>query len=89
MTKPNVQQAMQLLIAEIERQIPLQISEANLCGGKCVGCPKKMLEMLDSELSYWKYADSSLIPTLADLNRLAKIAKRTHKVFSKNGFIPA
>ncbi|KFZ36709.1 hypothetical protein HR45_14725 [Shewanella mangrovi] len=89
MTKPNTTQAMHYLIAEIEQQIPLNISDANMCGGKCQGCPKKMLEMLDSELSYWKYADQSIVPSLADLNRLAKLAKRTHRVFSKNGLIPS
>lgn len=86
--KPTTQQAMRLLIDEIARQIPLNIAEAAICQGRCSGCPKKMLEMLDSELSYWR-AEPNNVPTLADLKQLEKLARRTHRVFLKNNLIVA
>ncbi|MCH1920993.1 hypothetical protein L9G15_16325 [Shewanella sp. A3A] len=87
--KPNTQQAMQQLISTIEQQIPLNIAEAAICQGKCCGCPKKMLEMLDSELSYWRSAVPDITPGFADLKQLEKLARRTHRLFCKNGLITA
>lgn len=52
MPKPNTQIAMQTLINQIKETIPLNLEEAQLCQGQCLGCSKKMLEMLDAEISY-------------------------------------
>ncbi|MDT3275390.1 hypothetical protein Q4Q54_18205 [Shewanella sp. SP2S2-4] len=86
MPKPNTQIAMQSLINQIKATIPLNLEEAQLCQGQCLGCSKKMLEMLDAEISYWQYSDA--IPSLKDLKNLEKIAQRTYKILKRNQLLP-
>jgi len=50
--KPNTRIAMQQLIAEINEVMPFGLSEAEICAGKCLGCPKKLLEYISSEVAY-------------------------------------
>lgn len=82
MPKPNTQIAMQTLINKIKETIPLNLEEAQLCQGQCLGCSKKMLEMLDAEISYWQYSDA--IPSLKDLKNLENIGRRTYKILKRN-----
>ncbi|EGT3628662.1 hypothetical protein FAP94_20130 [Morganella morganii] len=86
MPKPNTQIAMQSLINQIKATIPLNLEEAQLCQGQCLGCSKKMLEMLDTEISYWQY--SNTIPSLKDLKNLEKIGQRTYKILKRNQLLP-
>lgn len=86
MPKPNTQIAMQSLINQIKATIPLNLEEAQLCQGQCLGCSKKMLEMLDVEISYWQYSDA--IPSLKDLKNLEKIGQRTYKILKRNQLLP-
>ncbi len=53
--KPDRQTAMRNIIDAVKKELPLYESETFVCGpkGECVGCPKKLLEMVDGELSYW------------------------------------
>ncbi|MFV0594672.1 hypothetical protein [Shewanella sp.] len=85
MSKPDTQTAMQALITHIQQVIPLNLDEAQMCQGECLGCSKKMLEMLDTEISYWQYSADT--PGLKDLKHLEKIATRTHKVLKRNHLI--
>ncbi|MBP6521308.1 hypothetical protein [Shewanella sp.] len=82
MPKPNTQIAMQTLINQIKETIPLNLEEAQLCQGQCLGCSKKMLEMLDAEISYWQF--SEVTPSLKDLKNLENIGRRTYKVLKRN-----
>lgn len=82
MSKPNTKTAMQQLIAQIQQAIPLNLNEAQMCQGECLGCSKKMLEMLDAEISYWQYTDA--IPSLKDLKNLENIGRRTYKILKRN-----
>lgn len=82
MTKPNTQIAMQTLINQIKETIPLNLEEAQLCQGECLGCSKKMLEMLDAEISYWQF--SEVTPSLKDLKNLENIGRRTYKILKRN-----
>lgn len=82
MTKPNTQIAMQTLINKIKETIPLNLEEAQLCQGQCLGCSKKMLEMLDAEISYWQF--SEVTPSLKDLKNLENIGRRTYKILKRN-----
>ena len=82
MPKPNTQIAMQTLINQIKETIPLNLEEAQLCQGKCLGCSKKMLEMLDAEISYWQF--SEVTPSLKDLKNLENIGRRTYKILKRN-----
>ncbi|MGL5027148.1 MAG: hypothetical protein ACRC6P_14395 [Shewanella oncorhynchi] len=82
MPKPNTQIAMQTLIHQIKETIPLNLEEAQLCQGQCLGCSKKMLEMLDAEISYWQF--SEVTPSLKDLKNLENIGRRTYKILKRN-----
>ncbi|MGI2014671.1 hypothetical protein [Shewanella oncorhynchi] len=82
MPKPNTQIAMQTLINQIKETIPLNLEEAQLCQGQCLGCSKKMLEMLDAEISYWQF--SEVAPSLKDLKNLENIGRRTYKILKRN-----
>ncbi|WP_061783174.1 hypothetical protein [Shewanella putrefaciens] len=82
MPKPNTQIAMQTLINQIKETIPLNLEEAQLCQGQCLGCSKKMLEMLDAEISYWQF--SEVTPNLKDLKNLENIGRRTYKILKRN-----
>ncbi|MCU7974969.1 hypothetical protein L5M43_06760 [Shewanella sp. SW36] len=84
MPKPNTQIAMQTLINQIKETIPLNLEEAQLCQGQCLGCSKKMLEMLDAEISYWQF--SEVTPSLKDLKNLENIGRRTYKVLKRNRY---
>lgn len=72
MSKPNTKTAMQQLIAQIQQTIPLNLDEAQMCQGECLGCSKKMLEMLDAEIRYWQYSDA--VPSLKDLKTSKTLA---------------
>lgn len=56
--KPDRVAAMKGIIEQVKNTLPLYAPETFVCGtkGNCVGCPKKLLEMVDSELSYWESA---------------------------------
>ncbi|BDQ66581.1 hypothetical protein ACE02Y_10170 [Shewanella xiamenensis] len=85
MSKPNTKTAMQQLIAQIQQTIPLNLDEAQMCQGECLGCSKKMLEMLDAEISYWQYSDA--VPSLKDLKNLENIGRRTYKILKRNQLV--
>jgi len=85
MSKPNTKTPMQQLIAQIQQAIPLNLNEAQMCQGECLGCSKKMLEMLDAEISYWQYTDA--IPSLKDLKNLENIGRRTYKILKRNQLV--
>lgn len=85
MSKPNTKTAMQQLIAQIQLIIPLNLDEAQMCQGECLGCSKKMLEMLDAEISYWQYSDA--VPSLKDLKNLENIGRRTYKILKRNQLV--
>jgi hypothetical protein len=86
MPKPNTNIAMQTLINQIKDTIPLNLEEAQLCQGQCLGCSKKMLEMLDAEISYWQFSEAT--PGLKDLKNLENIGQRTYKILKRNQLLP-
>ncbi|CAB0151484.1 hypothetical protein PSI9734_01871 [Pseudidiomarina piscicola] len=89
--KPNTIQAMQQLLDTIRATIPFGLKEADMCQGICRGCSKKMMEMLDSEVSQWQVDldNETVIPTFSDLAFMEKLARRTHKVMQRNNLIPS
>lgn len=57
-----------------------------MCQGECLGCSKKMLEMLDAEISYWQYSEHP--PSLKDLKNLENMSIRTYKILKRNRLVP-
>ena len=86
--KPNAKTAMILLLQEINHTFPFATPEAEICAGKCVGCPKKVLEYLSSEVDYYQaQLDNEQTPLLGDISRLALVAKKSHRSLSRNKLV--
>ena len=83
--KPNTTQAMQTLIADIKQGLPFDAPEAQLCSGLCVGCPKKVMAYMEDEVLACEQAlNNGQVPSLGEVQQLAKTAKKVHKVMVKN-----
>jgi hypothetical protein len=86
--KPNTAAAMQSLIDQIRQRLPFDLNQARLCRGPCHGCPKKLLEYLDSELCDRQASlTGGETPTFGDIQRLARTGHRIHQVLVRNGII--
>lgn len=76
------------LICQIKDAIPFGMPEAEICARDCVGCPKKLLEYLDTEVEFWESElASGETPTLGDIDRLAKSSKKIHRALKKNNLV--
>ncbi|WP_258808012.1 hypothetical protein [Pseudidiomarina sp. CB1] len=87
--KPNTTDAMRALLDTIRNTIPFGLEDADMCQGICRGCSKKMMEMLDAEVSQWQVDldNETAEPTFADLAFMEKLARRTYKVLQRNNLI--
>lgn len=86
--KPNTSTAMRMLIEQIHDALPFEKPEHEICAGKCVGCPKKMLEYIGSELDHYQcQLDNEETPTLGEISDLARIAKKVHRNMAKNSLV--
>ncbi len=86
--KPRPTQAMQQLIEEIQSALPFGLSEHDICAGVCVGCPKKSMEYISSEIDYWQCRlANNETPTLGDISDLARIGKKVYRAMAKNNLI--
>jgi hypothetical protein len=86
--KPSTSIAMLQLIEEARSQIPFNTPSAELCAGPCRGCPKKLLEFLDSELEDWQeLLGQDQQPSLGDVQKLAKRCRKIYRSLEVNGLI--
>lgn len=87
--KPDTRTAMCRLIAQVRDAIPFGLNDEQICGDSCEGCSSKLLIFLETELDGWerRLADDA-IPTFGDLDRLARQARKIHRVLQQNGVIP-
>lgn len=78
------------IIEQVKNTLPLYEPETFVCGteGNCIGCPKKLLEMVDSELSYWESAlRRGVIPQFDEIRRFGKMCSSVKRGLSRNGLI--
>ncbi|MCW3171839.1 hypothetical protein [Shewanella subflava] len=90
MMKPDRATAMKMLIAQALEHFPLGNPELAVCGsGKtCEGCPKKLLEIVDSEINYWQSElEQGEIPTFGEIEKLAKLCNNVNRGLKRNGII--
>jgi len=86
--KPDRHTAMSTLIKQVRDEFPFTLPEAQICAGKCVGCPKKLLELADTELSHWEVRlASEEQPLLGDISRLAKLCKNIRRGLARNHLV--
>lgn len=84
--KPKTPVAMQQLIDRVRETLPFDTPAGYVCADECRGCSLKLLEFLDMELMEWE--DRLLqgeVPTLGDIQRLARLSKKVYVVLQKNG----
>ncbi|MGF1752152.1 hypothetical protein L4C33_00935 [Vibrio makurazakiensis] len=88
--KPSLALAMSNLIAEVKQQFPLEDPETFVCGpkGDCVGCPKKLIELVDSELMYWEHSISrGIAPNFEEIRRFGKLCTNVRRGLKRNGLV--
>ncbi len=86
--KPDVRTAMQLLLKQIHENLPFDKPETEICSGKCIGCPKKVLEHLSTEIDYYQaQLDNNETPLLGDVSRLALLSKKAYRNLARNHLV--
>ncbi|KGJ87913.1 hypothetical protein [Thalassotalea sp. ND16A] len=86
--KPDCTSAMLNLIASVRNDFPFNVSEANICGISCIGCPKKLLELVDTELCEWEQKiNHGDVPKLGEISRLGKLCKNVRRGLKRNGLV--
>lgn len=89
--KPGTREAMSSLIRQVRDTVPFDLPTEILCAKTCdYGCPKKLMEYLDSELVSWeaRLAEGEN-PNFGEIQRLGKTAQKIHRVLQKNGLVTA
>ncbi len=90
--KPDRKTAMKLIIEQAKHELPLYESDTFICGteSNCIGCPKKLMEMVDSELSYWQHQlNRGNQPNFDDIRRFGKMCKNVRRALVRNHRIPS
>ncbi|MCW8334130.1 hypothetical protein [Vibrio paucivorans] len=88
--KPDRTSAMRLIIEQVKAELPLYEEDTFVCGpeGSCIGCPKKLLELVDSELSYWEAAmNRGVIPNFDEIRRFGKLCTNVRRGLVRNNII--
>ncbi|WDE02414.1 hypothetical protein [Thalassomonas actiniarum] len=86
--KPDATTAMQNLIIQVRNDFPFNVPEANICGISCIGCPKKLLEIVDTELCDWEIKlGNDVVPKLGEISRLGKLCKNVRRGLKRNGLV--
>jgi hypothetical protein len=87
--KPEPAAAMALLIGQVRAAMPFDDPAAKVCGDQCEGCPRKLLEWLDTELTHWEARlAAGEPPRLGDIDRLARSSRKVYAVLARNGLVP-
>lgn len=90
--KPELSTAMQQLIHEVKATLPLYEPATYVCGitnSDCQGCPKKMLELVDSELCFWESAlKQGRTPKFDELRRFGKLCQSVRRSLIRNKILP-
>ncbi|MEE2023500.1 MULTISPECIES: hypothetical protein [Alkalimonas] len=89
--KPDLATAMLQLIDEVKNRFPLYEPDTYVCGIRntdCQGCPKKLLEMVDSELCFWESAiRQGRAPRFDELRRFGKLCQSVERNLIRNQLI--
>ncbi|MDA7746202.1 hypothetical protein N8878_02580 [Psychromonas sp.] len=81
---------MQQIIDAVKEEFPIYQEDTFTCGpdNSCTGCPKKLMELVDSELTYWQHAiNSGETPTFDELNSFGKMCKNIRRSLVRNNRI--
>ena len=88
MKKPDRKTAMLNIIKLVKSDFPFDASERQICGVSCVGCPKKLLEMVETEIDHWESNISEgNLPNLTEIARFGKLCKNVRRSLVRNGVV--
>ncbi|MDW1761654.1 hypothetical protein R7E79_04890 [Vibrio sp. Vb2135] len=85
--KPDRMTAMRSIIEQVKAELPIYEPETFVCGpeGQCIGCPKKLLEMVDSEVTYWESAmERGVVPQFDEIRRFGKMCTNVRRGLVRN-----
>lgn len=88
--KPDCQTAMLNIITQVKEELPLYEPDTFICGslGHCVGCSKKLLELVDSEIMYWESAIATgRSPNFEEIRRFVKLCKNVKRALKRNNLL--
>ncbi|ELA8200659.1 hypothetical protein RGL65_004766 [Vibrio parahaemolyticus] len=88
--KPDRVTAMKLIIEQAKHELPLYESDTFVCDteSNCIGCPKKLMELVDSELSYWEHTISrGIAPKFDDIRRFGKLCTNVKRGLIRNNIL--
>ncbi|MEF3023189.1 hypothetical protein V4D05_18925 [Vibrio mimicus] len=88
--KPNRITAMQQIIDAVQAEFPLYQEDTFKCGtdNTCLGCPKKLMELVDTELQYWQHQiNRGQSPTFDELNQFGKMCRNVRRALIRNNRI--
>jgi hypothetical protein len=92
MRKPGRITAMQQIIDAVITEFPLYNEDVFKCGieNTCIGCPKKLMDLVDIELQYYQeQINQGISPTFGELNSFGKMCKNIRRALLRNNRIPA
>ena len=86
--KPRTTEAMRHLIHEARTVLPLDLSPELVCADECRGCSIKLVEYIAMEIDSWEYRlETGVVPTLGDLDKLARSCRKIHRALQQNGLL--
>ncbi|WP_221799435.1 hypothetical protein [Oceanobacter mangrovi] len=86
--KPVSQQAMLSLATQVRSGLPFHIPPKDLCQHSCKGCPKKLMEFLDTELEdVERRLELGDDFSLGEISKLARTSQKIYRVMEKNGLL--
>lgn len=88
--KPDRKTAMRHLIHQVKDTLPLYDENTFVCGpdNQCIGCPKKLLELVDTEVSYWESAiKRGETPQFDEIRRFGKLCNSVRRALIRNNII--
>ncbi|MGB5444893.1 MAG: hypothetical protein WBM99_05225 [Psychromonas sp.] len=76
------------IILLVRADFPFDNPNIQICGDTCVGCPKKLLEIVEIEIMHWESVlKRGETPNLGDISRFAKLCKNVRRGLLRNGLV--
>ncbi|MGR5411195.1 hypothetical protein ACPV5T_00485 [Vibrio astriarenae] len=85
--KPDRTTAMLQIIEQVKTTLPLYDEDTFVCGpdNSCIGCPKKLMELVESEMSYWESAlQRGITPQFDEIRRFGKLCNNVRRGLIRN-----
>jgi hypothetical protein len=85
--KPDRTTAMLQIIEQVKTTLPLYDEDTFVCGpdNSCIGCPKKLMELVESEVSYWESAlQRGITPQFDEIRRFGKLCNNVRRGLIRN-----